>query len=406
LHHLPEFGYSAKVLTTSAFGGESSDRVLRAWEPLGLYRRLFNKEVRSGETASYVRTDAGLLRSPLQWAYRYLLVPDLQLTWLPAALLKALRAVRRDPPDVLYSTYPPASAHLLALLLKGLTGMPWVADFRDAWVYDPLDPVLEEVPYRRALEKFLEEAVVVGADRVLAATEISAAYLRQTYPQAADTIEVIPNGFEPDDFPGDGRGPRRSGQDPLRIVHTGSFSRSHPKRTPQPLFVALEALLDEDPSWASRLCLVLVGHLTSAEQAAARRLERAGVVEIRGPLERGEALACQRQADVLLLVDHARNGLASNVPGKFYEYLAVRRPILALCGAGMVERLVGELGAGFHAAVDDPQAIGRKLKQIYGLFQRNQLEVRVDEVILRRFHRRELTRKLALCFDQLTGDDG
>ena len=371
-----------------------------------MYRALFNKEVRSGATASYVRTDAGRWRASLQWVRRYLLVPDLQLTWVPAALLKALVSMRRNPPDVLYSTYPPASAHLLALALKGLTGMPWVADFRDAWVYDPLDPVLEELPFRRALEKRLEEAVVAGADRVLAATEISAAYLRQAYPQAAAAIKVIPNGFEPDEFPLGVRKSPGGGQDPLRIVHTGSFSRSHPKRTPQSLFAALEILLDEDPAWASRLSLVLIGHLTPTERMAARRLEQAGAVEFRGPLEREAALDCQQQADVLLLVDHARSGLASNVPGKFYEYLAVRRPILALCGAGMVERLVGELGVGFHAAVDDPRAIARRLQQVYDLFQQKKLEVCVDEAVLRRFHRRELTRELARCFDQVTGDEG
>ena len=406
MHHLPEFGYSGRVLTTSAFGGESGECILRAWEPLSLYRRLFNKEVRSGATASYVRTDAGRWRAWLEWFRRYLLVPDLQLTWLPAALLKALVSVRRNPPDVLYSTYPPASAHLLALALKGLTGVPWVADFRDAWVCDPLDPVLEEVAYRRAIERRLEQAVVTGADRVLAATEISAAYLRRAYPQAAAAIEVIPNGFEPDDFsPGRRKSPGGGG-DPLRIVHTGSFSHSHPSRTPQPLFRALEILLDEDPAWASRLSLILVGHLTPAERIAAQDLERAGTVELRGPLERKAALDCQQQADILLLVDHARSGLASNVPGKFYEYLAVQRPILALCGAGMVERLVGELGVGFHAEVDDPRAIARRLEQVYDLFQQKKLEVRLEEAVLRRFHRRELTRELARCFDQVVGEEG
>ncbi len=401
LRHLPEFGYEVRVLTTSAFGGESAGPVLRAWEPLRLYRWLFNKGVRAGATLSYGRTDAGLLRYPIRWLRRTVLVPDGQITWLPAALLKGVRALRRDPPDLLYSTYPPASAHLLALVLKGITGLPWVADFRDSWIYDPLDPALEELPYRRALEKRLEEAVVLGADQVIAATEISADYLRQAYPPAAGAIEVIPNGFEPDEFPETRASRSRCGQGPLEMVHTGSFSHSHPKRTPQPIFAVLEALIEEDPSWASRLRLVLVGHLSIPEQRAARRLERAGVVEIRGVLEREETLKCQQQAHVLLLVDHVRNHPASNVPGKFYEYLARRRPILALCGPGMVERMVRGLGAGLHADLDDPQAIRAGLMRLYDLFQRDQLEVGVDEAALRRFHRRELTRELARCFDRL-----
>ena len=348
-----------------------------------------------------MRTDAGPLRGPVQWLRRAIFVPDVQLTWLPTALLAGLRAVRRQPPDLLYSTYPPASAHLLGLLLKGLTGRPWVADFRDSWIYDPLDPALGEMPYRRALEKRLEEAVIRGAEAVIAASEISAEHLRQAYPEAADRVQVIPNGFDPDEFRGILPPRTDPRQNPLRIVHTGSFARSHPQRTPQPLFAALEDLIVEDPIWATRLRLVLAGYLTAVEEQAAGRLEQAGVVQLEGPLERAAALACQQQADVLLLVDHPRDWPASNVPAKFYEYLALKRPILALSGPGMVSRLVRELGVGFHLTPDDPGAIRRGLIALYERFRQGELKIQVDEAALRRFHRRELTRDLAGCFDRL-----
>lgn len=407
LRYLAEFGYRASLLTTSAFGdiAASSDlpevRVLRAWEPLKLYRWLFNGRVRSGRSMSFERTDPGDFGAVLGALRRFALVPDGQLTWLPAALLRSLRFLRRHPADILYSTYPPASAHLIALLLKQITGLPWVADFRDAWTYDPLDPVLEEMPYRLALEKRLEEAVVCTADAVIAATQVSAAYLRETYPQAASGVRIITNGFEPEDFPSVESSPKSVQQDPLCIVHTGSFSHSHPRRTPQPLFAALESLLDEDPAWAGRVHLLLVGHLSPQERAAGARLEQAGVVEIAGSRKREEALEFQRQADILLLVDHSRQWPASNVPAKFYEYLAMQRPILALSGSGMVEQLMRELQAGYHAAADDPQAIREVLIEVYGEFCQGRLHGGVDAVALRPFHRRVLAEKLAHCFDDL-----
>ena len=405
-HYLPEFGYDVRVLTTSAFGGDSTDGVLRAWEPVGLYRRLFNRQVRRGETPSYVRTDAGLGAGPLRWLRRAALVPDGQITWLPAALLKALRTLRRDRPDLLYSTYPPASAHLLGLLLKRLTGLPWVADFRDSWIYDPLDPGLPQMPYRRALEGRLEEAVLAGADRVVAATPISASHLADTYPEAAARIEVIPNGFEPDDFRDLGPPPPRCPRGPLRIVHLGSFAHSHPQRSPEPLVIALKALLAQDSAWATRIRLVLVGQLTPAEQQAFSRLEQEGVARLPGPLERPAALACLQQADLLLLVDHPREWLASNVPGKFYEYLAMGRPILALSGPGMVKQMMSELGAGFHLEAGDTQAIREGLVDIYQRFEQGQLQVGLDPAILRQYHRRELARRLARCFDRVLEGKG
>jgi len=375
--------------------------VLRAWEPLKLYRWLFNKEVRAGQAASFVRTHPGVcggLRTSLR---RFALVPDGQLTWLPAALLCGLRALRREPADLLYSTYPPASAHLLGLLLKRITGLPWVADFRDAWTGDPLDPALREMSYRLVLEKRLEAAVVETADAVIAATELSADHLRQACPPAAPKVQVIPNGFEPDDFRAVDASQVPPRQDPLRLVHAGSFSYSHPWRTPLPLFAALESLLEEDPVWADRLRLILVGPLSAAEHQAASRLVRTGIVELSGPRKREAALAFQQQAHILLLVDHPRDWPSSNVPGKLYEYLAMQRPILALSGPGMVERLIRELGAGYHVRVDDPQAIRQTLVELYARFREDQLHRSVDPKALRPFHRRALTRRLALCFDRL-----
>ena len=395
--HLPEFGYTPLVLTTSAFGGASDSQVQRAWEPLRLYRQLWNREARAGSAPSSQRTDPGPLGGVVRFVRRWALFPDLQITWVPFALQRALQMIERDAPVALYSTFPPASAHLLGLLLKRRTGLPWVADFRDAWTTDPLEPDLPA--WRQTLEGQLEQEVVEAADIVVTATELSAEYLRQRYGRAAARVRVIPNGFDPEEFSGIQAPPPASG--PLRLVHTGSFAYSHPQRSPQPLFAALETLLAEDRSWASSLRLVLAGSLSPGERLGARVLEAAGMVECLGPLERRQALELQQQAHLLLLVDHARPWPASNVPGKFYEYLAARRPVLALCGPGMVADLMRQLGAGLQAPPDDVGAIRQVLVEAWERFGRGQLHGAVAAEQLVPFHRRELAGQLAGCFDAL-----
>ncbi|NKB69234.1 MAG: glycosyltransferase [Candidatus Latescibacteria bacterium] len=396
--HLPACGYRIRVLTTAAFGPASEAETVQAWEPLALYRRLFGGKGDSGSIASQQRTDPGLLKGLVNWLRRTVFIPDLQITWLPAALWRGLMLLRRQPIDILYSTYPPASGHLLGLALSRLTRIPWVADFRDAWIYDPLDPALTQMPWRRRLEKRLERAVVLRAGAVIAATQVTADYLKQAYPQRADRIHVITNGFEPDEFPPCAPPPTEG---PLQLVHTGAFSYSHPQRTPLPLFAACQALLAEDPAWARRLRLVLVGPLSLQERQAVDPLVQAGLAKLTGPLDRAAALAQQRRAHVLLLVDHPRPWPASNVPGKFYEYLALRRPVLALCGVGMVRQLIEELGAGIHAPPDQPESIRQALVDMYQRHQDRRLPQTVDEQALQRFHRRRLTAALARCFDGL-----
>ena len=186
----------------------------------------------------------------------------------------------------------------------------------------------------------------------------------------------------------------------MRVVHTGSFSLSHPRRTPLPLFRALDRLLDEERGWAERLRIVLVGPMSAGEARAAEPLQRSGILEVHAAVGPNEAVGWQQQADLLLLVDHKRDWPASNVPGKFYEYLATGKPILALCGPGMVERLMADLGVGFRVAVDDPEAIARVLAEAYQLHTVAKLPAGVNEEVLQRFHRRELTSQLASCFDR------
>jgi hypothetical protein len=149
------------------------------------------------------------------------------------------------------------------------------------------------------------------------------------------------------------------------------------------------------------LRLILAGSLSPAEYLGAAALGAAGMVECLGSLERRQALELQQQAHLLLLLDHPRPWPASNVPGKFYEYLATRRPILALCGPGMVADLTCRLGTGLHAPPDDVGAIRQVLVEAWERFDRGELHGAVAAEELAPFHRRALTGQLACCFDSL-----
>lgn len=404
--YLPEYGYRARILTTSAFGRCTTSEdpyesaVVRAWEPVGLYRRLKHPEAPGRTPPSYVRTDPGCWRRARNFLSRRLLIPDGQITWLPHAFIAALRVVRQEPVSALYTSFPPASAHLLGLAVKRLTGLPWVADFRDSWIYDPLDPELNELPFRRYIEKRLEQRVVQSADVVVAATSVAADSLRSRYPDRAESIHVITNGFDPEDFAGIHVSPTRPRSGPMSLVHAGSFTASHPHRSLEPVLTALDILRSRDTAWTQRIRLTLAGYLTNQEQAAACEAAGTGMVALAGALPRRQALELEAGADVLVLVDHPRPWLASNVPGKFYEYLALRRPVLAICGPGMVRDLVCNLGAGCWAPVDDPHAIADTLARLHTQYTAGNLPASPAAAALAPFHRRQLAASLAACFDR------
>lgn len=425
VQYLPEFGYEPTVLTTSAFSPSHSlgpDEALRAWEPLRTYRFLFDRDTRVGYPQLSSKRTVSALSPLIARLRRWLFVPDGQITWAPAAFAKALRFMRSTNVDLIYTTSPPASAHIVGLLLKQQSGLPWVADFRDSWIYDPLDPELMAMPCRREFERRLEKRVVMAADAVVATTDVSAAYLRDAYPGMGKSVDIIPNGFDPADAESEGpisealvqdgvrQGvstgaictaiPSAAGPMPMRIVHTGSFSASHPQRSPVPMFRALETLIDRNAQWRTRLRLDLVGNLTASEREAAKFLLTAGVAEIHGEVDRLSALEFQRRADVLLLVDHPRAWASSNVPGKFFEYAATGHPILALCGDGMVAQMLHRLQCGIQVSLDNVTGICEALEQLYRE-HRSGTARGANLVHLRPFHRRELTRNLAACFDRV-----
>ena len=140
--YLASFGWDATVISTRSRAYGALDASLLAEVP---------------QTTRVVRTAAlplaryvafALYRLRLMRLRAFLLWPDGGLGWVPFAFLAALRAVRRDRPDVLFSTSAPYGSHLVALLVARLTGLPWVADFRDEWAANPYlsgQPVAREV---------------------------------------------------------------------------------------------------------------------------------------------------------------------------------------------------------------------------------------------------------------------
>ena len=147
----------------------------------------------------------------------------------------------------------------------------------------------------------------------------------------------------------------------LTLVHTGKLSGDW-GRHPGNLFEALRRLQEEEPDVADRLSLVLAGRLNHDEQ---RLIQEAGlerIVRHVGVLSRGDAIALQRSADVLVLLTSPT--LVWELPGKVFEYFGARRPILALAKDNEAARLVEETGTGWTVAPDDVDAIVAKLKSL------------------------------------------
>ena len=346
---LRRLGHRVIVLTTSAYGVGGDEEAVRTTDAQRWRARLHGRDRIDVlyDSDTYAGRPHPLSR---------LIVPEpLALAWAPFARHRALRLHRERDFDCVITTSPPESAHGVGMALAR-RGVPWVADVRDAWTFEPLRPEFPTAAQRR-LDRRLERRWLAAADVVACVSAPAAEDLRAR--GIAEPL-LIRNGWDPELAATDGHAPTGL-LDPARasLVYTGRFGSYG--RDPRPLIAALARLARDDPGAAARLELVVAGPLTAEEaRLLATDVSPARIVAV-GSLERERALALQREADALLLLTQPTRSQLLNI--KLFEYLAAGRPILALAGDTEAGRVVEGIG-GETVRADDVTAIAAALARL------------------------------------------
>lgn len=320
VQHLPALGWQPIVLTADPRAYEKTSGDLMADVPNATpVHRAF-----ALDTARH-----------LQFAGRYLgwmARPDRWISWKFAAIKDGLKLIEKYQPDVIWSTFPIATAHVIASSLHRKTGIPWVADFRDpmahvaANVSFPADP--------RAWQSYLavEADAVAGACFCVFTSPGAARLYRERYPLLADRMMVVENGYDEESFSALARqseseeyeaGPER----PLLMLHSGIVYAL--ERDPTQLFVALARLKASGTLGPTDL---RIRFRASVNDALLQNLAQVhGVsdfIELCQTVTYREALTEMLAADVLLVMQSRHCN--DQIPAKLYEYLRAGRPILGL----------------------------------------------------------------------------
>jgi len=302
-------------------------------------------------------------------------------------------------PDIIWSTFPIATAHLIAYTLHRLTGIRWVADFRDP-MSEPDDP--EKMFQHGAFER-IERLTVKHCERaVLAAPGALKLYLDRYPEMPRSRFTLIENGYDESAFVAaeQAGSAGRSDGGPLVIVHSGTIYPS--ARDPRPFFGALSELRASGAIKPGTLKIVL--RATGCDDYLRGLIEEYGIGDI-VKLEPGvayrAALAEMLAADGLLLFQAANCNY--QVPAKLYEYFRARRPILALTDpAGDTAALLRDAGIDTIGPLDSQQAIVPLLERFLDLLRRQGAPV-AEEAKVAAASRRVRTIELARVLDEVAG---
>jgi len=297
----------------------------------------------------------------------FLLVPDPFIGWVRPAVRAALRWCREEEIDLILTTSPPHSTHFVGRIVNRRLGLPWVADFRDAWSTDPDRHLSLHNRLRISLlEKRQERRVVEAADRIVSVTDVHRDDFLVRFPALArEDVRVVMNGYAPGEF--DGLEPLRSDPEGFVVTYTGTMDTL--RRSPLPLIRALARLRSREPAIAGAVRLVLVGEYPPALPAAVTELGLEEAVTFTGRVSHREALGYQLGSDVNVVIYNgpADRRSAQIMSGKIFEYIGAGRPVLVLAPpeAG-VSRLVRENGLGAVADPGDPDRVAGALMALRG----------------------------------------
>jgi glycosyltransferase involved in cell wall biosynthesis len=317
---------------------------------------------------------------------RHIFQPDDQIFWVPFAAARAAQLVEERPFDVVLTTSPPESCHLVGLALKKIAGARWVADFRDAWSTHHLKRGLAF--YNKYIGKILEKWVVRAADGVVANTEELARHFRAVGGPGLRVL-TLRNGFDPADW---GEPQAKVNSEDYVVVHNGSFRGG---RRARPLLEGFAEARARDADFAARAKLYLLGINRADDLRAAEELALADVVYHVGYLRHADAVRACQGADLLVLAMAAEEGPAL-VPGKLYEYLGVGRPILAAVPPGEARTvLAGATRGAVIVAPEDPHAIARGLLGAFAPWRRGEVGYETNEAAISTYTRPVQVEKLS-----------
>ena len=370
----------------------------RIIEPYELYKKLLRRSGHSKEAVEVNPVNAqnkSLLQKAAMWVRGNLFRPDPRCLWIGPSVRFLKKYLSEHPVDLIVSTGPPQSMHMIGLRLSRETGLPWIADFRDPWTKIFYFKHLSMTPATERWHKKMEKKVLDEASAVVAVSPL----VQQEFQAMTDTpVELITNGFDECDFSSEPCTEAYGGaSQEFTITHTGLFAADG---NPTVLWDVLAEKCHADEAFRKLLRIKLIGKTDDQILKALKDRGLDSSLINMGYQTHSVAVEQQRQASVLILPLRKEPEYRAVLPGKLFEYLASQRPILGIGQPdGAMAMIVNETGTGTVIDWNDKEGISQYIEQCW----KRHLEGRLssDGADLSRFTRRSLTRRMAGLFDKI-----
>ena len=348
---------------------------------------LFKKD--SKQSAGFLNTNPSLLGRVLQYVRANYFIPDARKFWIKPSVEFLKKYLSENKIDVVITTGPPHSLHLIGLHLKKETGVKWISDFRDPWT--DID-YFHQLPLSKKAKKKhhkLEQEVLLNSDAVLVVGKT----MKENFSSYSKNIHVITNGYDTD-----------TNLTTLKINLDTKFTITHigmmnADRNPKILWEVLLEIIIENEDFKNNIEVKLIGKIATEVEDSLLVFPNK-IINIIGYVSHAEVKKYQQSSQILLLAVNKVPSAKGIITGKIFEYLQAKRPILAIGPEnGDLAEIFKETNAGIIVDFDNKQKLKLEILRLYSEYKKDNLIVKSKNI--EQFQRKNLTKQLAVIIKEI-----
>ena len=310
-------------------------------------------------------------------------IPDPKVFWVNSSVKYLQNFLNSNKIDVIISTGPPHSMHLIAQKLIRKNKVKWIADYRDPWTDLYYNKDFNQLSFAKNKNEKLESAVLKNADCVLTVSKS----LKKEFDKKAKRVEVITNGFDDEVLT----------KNLIRLdkKFTISYIGLLPKQSnPKLLFKVLNSLCKENKDFRNDLQINFIGDISDDIKAEIENHNLTENASFIGYVSHREAIEYQKKSQVLLLLIPNVEKSEGILTGKLFEYLTAKRPILAIGPEkGDLSEILKQTNAGVVVDFNNEEKLVSEINTLYQQYKTG--EIKVDSIGVEQYHRKELTQNLS-----------
>lgn len=341
------------------------------------------------ESAGFLNPNPSFVGKIAQYIRANYFIPDARKFWVKPSVKYLKKYLEKNKIDVIITTGPPHSLHLIGLKLKQDLNIKWIADFRDPWT--EIDYFHQLPLTEKAIKKHhkLEQEVLTSADAVLVVGDT----MKAAYDQFNSNVKTVTNGFDDE-------------VDSATVVLDSKFTMTHiglmnADRNPKMLWQVLSEICIENKSFKNDFQLKIIGKVDASIHTEISKhdlIENVGFVDY---VTHDKVIEFQKKAQVLLLLVNNVPSAKGIITGKIFEYLMAKRPILAIAPAdGDLAAILQNTNAGKVVDFEDNVLLKKNILNLYNKFKQWNLDVESKNI--EQFHRKQLTKKVAEIINSIT----